>query len=62
MALTLAGPTHPDLLVTPGDVPAHHARGDTVCAHARMGLVLGVVVGLPGFGPPSSGLSPGAMP
>lgn len=61
MALTLAGPTHPDLLVTPGDVPDHHAWGDAVCVRARMGLVLGVV-GLPGFGPPSSGLSPGAMP
>lgn len=52
-ALTLAGLTHPVLLVTPRDAPAHCAQGDTVCAHGRTGLALGVVVGLLGLGPPS---------
>ena len=60
--LALAGPTHPVLLMTPRDAPAHLARGDTVCTRVRTGLELGAVVGLPGPGTPSSGLSPGAMP
>ena len=60
--LALAGPTHPVLLMTPRDAPAHLARGDAVCAGVRTGLELGAVMGLPGSGTPSSGLSPGAMP
>lgn len=61
-ALTLAGPTHPVLLVTPRDAPAHCAQGDTVCAW-QDGAGVGSCRGTAGLGaPPPVGSCLGRCP